>query len=98
MRVPSVNNNNSMRRQTLKAAGKGALMTGGIIAAGQTYCWISNKDAMTQLAQQYGGKSAYFKQYAMGSIAVMAVSALLCAAMPYFANKVAPVEPPKAAN
>ena len=97
MRVSGVNNN-SMRRQTLKAAGQGALMTGGVIAAGQAYAWLKNKDAMTTLAQQYGGKSAYFKQFALGSVVVMAASALLSAAMPYIANKVAPVEPPRAAN
>lgn len=97
MRVSGVSNS-QMRKQSLKAAGQGALMTGGMIAASQAYTWVRHKDAMTKLAQQYGGKSAYFKQYAIGAVAIMAVSALISAAMPYIANKVSPVEPPKAVN
>lgn len=97
MRVSAISNS-QMRKQSLKAAGQGALMTGGLIAAGQAYTWVRHKDAMTKLVENYGGKSAYFKQYALGTVAVMAVSALISAAMPYIANKVAPVEPPRAAN
>ena len=97
MRVPSVNNN-PMAKQAIKAAGKGALITGGLMSASQAYSWMRNKDAMMELAKQYGGKNEYFKHFALGAAVVMAVSALFSAVTPFIASKVTSEEPPKAAN
>ena len=98
MRVSKVENNNAMRKNILRSAKSGAIMAGGYLAMSHSYAWSTNRDTMLKTVEQLGGKLPYLKKEAIASTIIIATSAILSGFVSYLADKVSPVEPPRAVN
>ncbi|MBQ4122820.1 hypothetical protein IJD44_03740 [bacterium] len=99
MRVSSSNNHSKgVNRQMLRSAKTGALLTGGMIAASQAYHWIAQPDTMRKVVLDNGGAKPYLKNFALVTLLYSALGAVFSAIASKIADKVSPIENPKAVN
>lgn len=100
MRVNTVNTNQkrTVNNQTVKSAKMGAVLTGGTIAVTQAYQWISKPDTMRKIVSENGGKTPYIKNFMLAAAMYTALGATLSALVSKIADRVSPVEQPRAGN
>lgn len=99
MRVGSVNNHSKrVNRQVVQSAKMGALLTSGTIIATQAYHWISKPDTMKKIVLDNGGKVPYLKNFIVATALYSSLGAVLSALVSKIADRVSPIENPRAGN
>lgn len=99
MRVSSVNNHSKrVNRQVIQSAKMGAILTGGTIAATQAYHWISKPDTMRKIVLDNGGKLPYIRNFIMATALYSALGATISAFVSKIADKISPIDNPRAVN
>lgn len=85
-------------KQTVKSAKMGAILTGGSIVASQAFQWATRPEQMRNELLKNGGKIPYIKNLAIATALYTLIGAVLSASVSKIADKINPIEPPRAAN
>lgn len=99
MKVNAVNPQlSNPKHPRLKAAGRGAVLTSGLLTASAGISWATRPQRMQEIVSEYGGTNQYLKAFATGLVILSAMGAAANTALSIISDKISPKKPPKAVN
>ncbi len=87
-----------VNKKKMSAAAKGAIGTAAVVTASNAAFWLAKPKEMNMIIKEYGGKSLYAKNFAVGLATLSVLGAGINSLLYVLSQKAPEKTPPRAVN